>query len=110
MDANKIHESRKRVADAYANFDPDDLIIRDLLALDRTVLGNERTFLSYIRTSLMFAASGLTLIKLLSESQFFVAIGFLLLPCSFFALGYGYWRFQRTRRALFRLNEKPASV
>ncbi len=110
MQASNIRASRKRVADAYANFDPDNLIIRDLLALDRTVLANERTLLAYIRTSLMLAASGLTLIKLLPESKEFVIPGYILLPCALFTFLYGYWRFLRTRRALFMLTEKPEAA
>ena len=42
---------------------PDDLIIRDYLAIQRTSLANVRTLLSYIRTSLYFLVSGTALIK-----------------------------------------------
>ena len=107
MDAQRIRASRKRVADTYAKFEPDQLIIRDLLALDRTVLANERTLLSYIRTSLMLAASGFTLVKVLPESTEFIILGYILLPLAACTFAYGYWRFRRTRRALFMLNEKP---
>jgi putative membrane protein len=40
-----------------------ELIIRDFLARQRTGLANERTLLSYIRTSLYFLVSGVALIK-----------------------------------------------
>ena len=42
---------------------PDDLIIRDYLAIQRTSLANVRTLLSYVRTSLYFLVSGTALIK-----------------------------------------------
>ena len=38
--------------------EPDDLIVRDLLAADRTALANERTLLAYVRTALAFAIAG----------------------------------------------------
>ncbi|MEX2591532.1 MAG: DUF202 domain-containing protein [Anditalea sp.] len=40
-----------------------ELIIRDFLARQRTTLANDRTLLSYIRTSLYFLVSGVALIK-----------------------------------------------
>ncbi|HEX9972048.1 MAG TPA: DUF202 domain-containing protein, partial [bacterium] len=33
----------------YQEFSESDLILRDRLALDRTVLANERTLLAYVR-------------------------------------------------------------
>jgi putative membrane protein len=45
-------------ANPYQSFDEEDLILRDELAIDRTVLANERTFLAYVRTSLAFAIVG----------------------------------------------------
>ena len=42
---------------------PNELIIRDYLAMQRTSLANVRTLLSYIRTSLYFLVSGTALIK-----------------------------------------------
>ncbi len=40
-----------------------ELIIRDYLARQRTKLANDRTLLSYIRTSLYFLVSGTALVK-----------------------------------------------
>ena len=39
------------------------LILRDVLAIDRTRLANERTLLAWLRTALMLLISGVTLIK-----------------------------------------------
>ena len=44
------------------NFDT-EMIPRDYLARQRTALANDRTLLSYIRTSLYFLVSGTALIK-----------------------------------------------
>ena len=41
-----------------------DLALTDILALDRTKLANERTFLTYFRTFIVFLSSGFAIIKL----------------------------------------------
>jgi len=40
----------------------DQLILRDHLAADRTILANERTFLAYIRTALTLFVAGLSFV------------------------------------------------
>lgn len=42
-----------------------DLILRERLALQRTVLANQSTFLAFLRTSMYFLVAGLTLRNLL---------------------------------------------
>ncbi len=42
-----------------------DLILREKLALQRTVLANQSTFLAYLRTSMYFLVAGLTINNLL---------------------------------------------
>lgn len=41
-----------------------DLILREKLALERTVMANDRTFLSFLRTALYFTIAGLTINEL----------------------------------------------
>lgn len=41
----------------------DQMIVRDYLARQRTTLANDRTLLSYIRTSLYFLVSGTALME-----------------------------------------------
>jgi len=48
------------------------LILRDYLALDRTVLANERTLLAYIRTFIGLLSAGLGMIKLLDGALIMV--------------------------------------
>ena len=45
----------------------DDLILRDYLALDRTILANKRTLLAYVRTSIGLIASGIGMVKLVTD-------------------------------------------
>ncbi|MCH7396866.1 DUF202 domain-containing protein [Belliella sp. DSM 107340] len=51
------------------NLTDDQMIVRDYLARQRTTLANDRTLLSYIRTSLYFLVSGTALmeVKVLSH-------------------------------------------
>lgn len=42
----------------YEKFNPEEFILRDHLATDRTVLANERTLLAYVRTTLALLAVG----------------------------------------------------
>ncbi len=53
----------------------DNLILRDYLAIDRTRMANKRTFLAYVRTSLMLMGSGVSVIKLFSTDTFSLVIG-----------------------------------
>lgn len=46
------------------------MILRENLAVDRTVLANERTLLSYIRTALALLITGLSLLKFFPEPHF----------------------------------------
>lgn len=52
---------------------------RNELALIRTHLANERTLLSYARTSLMIAGTGATVIKFFGETRERLALGVVLL-------------------------------
>ncbi len=49
-----------------------DLILRERLALQRTILANQSTFLSFLRTSMYFLMAGLTLQNLFTKGDFIV--------------------------------------
>ncbi len=49
--------------DFYKAFLTEQFILRDHLAIDRTMLANESTFLAYIRTGLAMSAAGATLVR-----------------------------------------------
>ena len=73
------------------------LILRDVLAIDRTRLANERTLLAWLRTGLMLLVSGVTLIKLFEGQRLFEMTGYALLPCGFVAAAFGTYRFVRVK-------------
>ncbi len=56
----------------------DELILRDFLALDRTVLANERTFLAWFRTAISMIAGGLAVVKFSNETLFLLGGIFLI--------------------------------
>ncbi|MBE0619716.1 MAG: DUF202 domain-containing protein [Burkholderiales bacterium] len=66
------------IDDPYLEFKREDMILRDWLALDRTVLANKRTFLAYSRTAIAMAVLGIAFVKLIGH-QFFEISGFLLI-------------------------------
>src|SRR3569833_1399590 len=65
------------IDDPYLEFEREAMILRDWLALDRTVLANKRTFLAYSRTAIAMAVLGIAFIKLIGH-PFFEVSGFLL--------------------------------
>lgn len=66
------------IDDPYEQFKREEMILRDWLALDRTVLANKRTFLAYGRTSIALFALGIAFVKLIHH-QFFEISGFVLM-------------------------------
>lgn len=73
------------------------LILRDVLAIDRTRLANERTLLAWLRTALMLFVTGVTLIKLFEGVVAMEVGGLVLLPTALITAGYGVYRYLRTR-------------
>ncbi|OGK11917.1 hypothetical protein A2954_06485 [Candidatus Roizmanbacteria bacterium RIFCSPLOWO2_01_FULL_37_12] len=64
---------------ADEQFIKEELILRDYLAADRTMLAVDRTFLSYIRTALYLFVAGVSLAKFF-DSYLIQVIGWVLIP------------------------------
>lgn len=94
----------------YAKTRPEELILRDLLARDRTVLANERTLLAYIRTAFGFAAGGVTLIKLFAEEPLSMWMGVLLLIAGFVVVVIGSIRFWVVAARMNLILQEPPSA
>lgn len=66
----------------------DKLILRDHLALERTRLANERTFMAYIRSALYLLIGGLALLQLQGHGDLaWVGITALVLAAAFILVG-----------------------
>lgn len=92
----------------YDSFSAHEFILRDWLALDRTVLANERTLLAYGRTSLGLFLTGVTLIKVF-KSNFAIGTGWAFVFAAIGIFIYGFRRFRKTQghyRALAALEDR----
>ena len=76
-----------------------DLILREKLAIERTAMANDRTFLSFVRTSLYFAIAGITVNSLLNISYGWV-IEILFLVLSVVILTVGIVKYYRQKKKL----------
>lgn len=68
-----------KTASQYQRFDGDDLILRDELAIDRTLLANERTLLAYLRSAVSLVIFGVTILHFTGPGWFW-ALGLFCLP------------------------------
>ncbi len=75
------------------------LILRDVLAADRTQLANERTLLSYLRTALTLFIAGVSFIRFF-DSLIMVIIGWLFIPLGVWVAWIGTARFRKMRKPL----------
>jgi len=57
----------------YSRFDGNDLILRDELAIDRTLLANERTLLSYLRAGAALLIAGVSIMHFSAQGWFWMA-------------------------------------
>lgn len=85
------------------DFEPDEkVILRDYLAIERTRLANERTLLSYIRSSLYLLLGAIAFFQLKEFSNFrYLALISIVFSIIFFVIGL--YRFTVLKRSLKRL-------
>ncbi len=88
------------------DFEPDEqVILRDYLAIERTRLANERTLLSYVRSSLYLLLGSIAFFQLKEFSNFeYLALTALIFSTVFFIIGV--YRFTLLKRSLKRLYYK----
>ena len=85
------------------DFQPDEkIILRDYLAIERTRLANERTLLSYIRSSLYLLIGSIAFFQLKDFPNFkYLALVSLVFSVVFFVIGV--IRFRLLKKSLKRL-------
>jgi putative membrane protein len=83
----------------YSQFPPEDLTLRDGLAIDRTALANERTLLAYVRTALALIILGATLIDFF-DLMLYQVVGAISFVLGLGTLVLGGVRFLQVRRRL----------
>jgi len=79
------------------------MILRDYLALDRTILANERTLLAYLRTFIGTFSAGIAMVKLFDALLTNIA-GYIFIAVSPFFLVFGIIRFIQVSKKM-KINE-----
>ncbi|WP_051907737.1 DUF202 domain-containing protein [Flavimarina sp. Hel_I_48] len=82
----------------------EDIILRDHLAMERTKLANERTLLSYLRTSLYLILGGIAFLGMQNLEEIKL-LGYFSLGLSMVVLIVGIARFYQLKRHLRRMYE-----
>ena len=83
----------------YLRFDGGDLILRDELAIDRTLLANERTLLAYLRSGVTLLIAGVSIVHFSREGWFLWA-GLACLPAGVIAIVIGALRYRKMNRSI----------
>jgi len=92
----------------YEHFSNGEIILRDRLAMDRTILANERTLLAYARTALAFSGAGVSLIKFFDWPAAAI-IGCIMIPVGIIIGLIGVIRFIALQRGMCALS-KPVTT
>jgi putative membrane protein len=92
----------------YNKFGDEDLILRDELALDRTLLANERTLLAYLRSAMALLIAGATMIHF-SRHGWFWTLGLLCLPLGALVGLIGVVRYRRMNAAIGKIRRKRST-
>ena len=86
----------------------DQLILRDHLAADRTILANERTFLAYIRTALTLFVAGLSFVHLkdIFNSYIVEVIGIIFILLGIATFFVGLFRYKRMQALICKIKQE----
>lgn len=86
----------------------EELITRDYLAIDRTIMSNERTLLAYVQLSLTLLVSGVSFLEFF-EFQLAHLLSYIFMPTGVAALIIGFTRYYFVKKTLYKLlqGEKP---
>jgi len=89
----------------YSRFDSSELILRDELAVERTLLSNERTLLAYLRSGVALLIAGVSIIHF-SRGGWFWVVGLACLPTGIFTGVLGVARYLRMHRSICRVRRQ----
>jgi putative membrane protein len=92
----------------YSKFEHDELILRDELAIDRTLLANERTLLAYLRSAVALMIAGSSIMHF-SDQGWFWTVGAACIPAGIITGIVGIVRYRKMHASiLFVRNKKPS--
>jgi len=88
----------------YSKFSDEEFILRDYLAIDRTILANERTFLAYLRTALTVFIAGVTFINFF-DNLLIEIVGWFFVPIGILTFMIGTSRFQKFKKQMYKISD-----
>lgn len=94
----------------FSRFNCDSLILRDELAIERTLLANERTLMAYLRSAVALIIAGFTMMHFSTEGSWFWAAGLACLPFGVIAGTVGIMRFARMNRIISGIRFKTKEI
>ena len=83
----------------YSRFEGEKLILRDELAIDRTLLANERTLLAYLRSAVALVIAGISIIHFVNHG-WFLWVGVLCIPGGFVTGVIGIYRYIKMNNSI----------
>ncbi|NTV47477.1 MAG: DUF202 domain-containing protein [Chlorobiales bacterium] len=83
----------------YQKFKDNELILRDELAIDRTILANERTLLAYLRSAVSLVIAGVSMMHF-SQQGWFAQVGVACIPVGVFTGIFGVVRYRTINRSI----------
>lgn len=92
----------------YSKFCADNLILRDELAIDRTLLANERTLLSYLRSAVALLIAGVSIMHFSTETWFWI-LGFICIPTGIITGIIGVTRYRKMHQSIVRIRNQSES-
>jgi putative membrane protein len=104
-----IYMVQNNLHNPYANYTKEELILRDLLAADRTELANETTFLAYVRTSFALLLAGVSLWQFF-QSNLGIVTGTFFLFSSAVLLVIGYRRYKAMEEKIYSIRSEAKVI
>ncbi|MFH1096550.1 MAG: DUF202 domain-containing protein [Candidatus Desantisbacteria bacterium] len=83
----------------YERFRGNDLILRDELATDRTLLANERTVVAYLRGATSLIIAGITFVHFFKTGLLHY-VGLACIPFGVAVGIFGYWRYRKMDKSI----------
>jgi len=84
----------------YSRFSTDQRILRDELAIDRTLLANERTLLAYLRAAVALVIAGVSIMHFSPGEGGFWMVGLACIPTGIIAGTIGVTRYRKMQRRI----------
>jgi putative membrane protein len=102
---NICQKDNEMIDAPYSKFCSDNLILRDELAIDRTLLANERTLLSYLRSAVALLIAGVSIMHFSTEGWFWV-MGLACIPIGIITGIIGVARYRRMNQSIARIRNR----